>query len=582
MKFRFTIKNRLALGFGAIMAGILVSFIMIMSIQERSRKITKRNLDVYSPSVEKLNNLQSLIGESKLMIKNWVFIEKLSDTKDKRNLVLLHSQRYGSIKKSLYTVSQYWIPDDTVLLTRIFQMIEDTLFALQENIMRQLNSFESYEDPMIMFTVMPMVGDDGEVTIASERIESSLLELQGHISKEASENNHKLISRLNSFKIFLILIIILLTGIAVSSSWITFKSIILPIKRLNKLIIRISQGYLYYDTHQIRQDEIGDMELTLEKMINTIKEIVDNIRSSSTTVASSSKALNSSSHDIATGANQQASSAEEVSASMEEMTSSIAQNSENSQHTEKIAKKVSDNVRLISEAVNDTADAMKNITERILVINDIAERIDLLAINAAIEAARAGEHGKGFAVVAGEVRNLAENSQRAANEIDSVSKTSVQVAEKSSKLLEDIIPDIQNTLKLVQEITATSMEQNTGISQINSAIQQLSSVTQENSAFAEELSLSSNKMLEQSEKLLESISFFKTTEEKEEDLNINEIKIQIAKLQKLLEKRKNGHPGESKNHKAEIKKDIISSGKTEEKINIDLNGETDEDYENFE
>ncbi len=571
------------MGFGAIMAGTLISFIMIMSTQERSRKITEKNLNVYSPSVENLNNLQALISESKLLIKNWVFVEKLTDTKDKKNLSLLHTQKYGEVKESLQKVSEYWESEDTSRLMNIFNTVEDTLFVLHKEIMAQLSTFESYEDPMIMFTVMPMAGDDGEVMATSEKIESALSELTGNISSEASESNNKLVSRLKIFKIFLSIIIIVLLGIAVASSLITISSIIAPIKRLNNLITRISQGYLHYEIHKTREDEIGDMENILEKMIDTLKRIVDNIRNSSNTVASSSQALNNSARDIATGAHQQAASTEEVSASMEQMTSSIAQNSENSQHTEKIAQKVSDNVRTISESVNDTADAMNNIAEKILVINDIAERIDLLAINAAIEAARAGEHGKGFAVVASEVRNLAENSQKAASEIDIVSKNSVQIAEKSNKLLEDTIPDIQNTLGLVQEITATSMEQNSGIMQINSAIQQLSNVTQENSAFAEELSSSSDELLEQSERLLENISFFKSSDEKETDLNISEIELQIAKLQELLVNRKNGNSNKkNKEKKEEIKELLVTSKEIKQGTKIDLNNDSDENFESIE
>jgi methyl-accepting chemotaxis protein len=194
---------------------------------------------------------------------------------------------------------------------------------------------------------------------------------------------------------------------------------------------------------------------------------------------------------------------------MEEMASNIGQNTDNAQQTEKIALQAAEDIREGSIAVNQTVDSMKTIAEKITIIGEIARQTNLLALNAAVEAARAGEHGKGFAVVAAEVRKLAERSQIAATEIDALSKSSVTIAEKSGKLLEGIVPNIQKTSKLVQEIAASSMEQNAGAEQVNGAIQQLSQVIQQNAAASEEMATSSEELSSQAEQLKDTISFFK-------------------------------------------------------------------------
>ncbi len=202
--------------------------------------------------------------------------------------------------------------------------------------------------------------------------------------------------------------------------------------------------------------------------------------------------------------------AEEVSSFMEQMTSNIKQNSDNALQTDKISQKAAQDARKGGQAVAEAVNAMKEIANKISIIEEIARQTNLLALNAAIEAARAGEHGKGFAVVASEVRKLAERSQTAAGEIGELSSSSVEVAEKAGEMLARLVPDIQKTAELVQEITAASAEQNSGADQINKAIVQLDQVIQQNASASEEMASTSEELAGQAEQLQATIEFFKT------------------------------------------------------------------------
>ncbi len=338
----------------------------------------------------------------------------------------------------------------------------------------------------------------------------------------------------------------------------------------------IAEGNLTATIDVDQKDEVGQLAAALKNMANKLREIVASILSGAENIAAASIEMSASSQQMSQGATEQASSAEEVSSSMEEMVSNIQQNTDNAQQTEKIAMMASDSIKQGNESAALSAKSMSEIAEKISIISEIAFQTNILALNAAVEAARAGEHGKGFAVVAAEVRKLAERSKVAAEEIDLVSKSGVEIAEKAGQQLADIVPEIEKTAKLVQEITAASLEQNSGADQINNAIQQLNNVTQQNAAASEEMATSSEELSSQAEQLKEIVSYFQIGNDK----LTTKVKGLANKKIKVAHSGENGNKTEARQaRKDEKKKDEKAGAGVELKMYGD--NKSDGEYEQF-
>ncbi|MBF0588446.1 MAG: chemotaxis protein [Magnetococcales bacterium] len=303
-----------------------------------------------------------------------------------------------------------------------------------------------------------------------------------------------------------LVVLSLIIGLIITSS------IASPVQMLMECTEKLGEGDLGFSCAMDSQDEIGRMGNSLAQAVQQINNTIVGVQGASSQIDGGSQTLSEASNNMSQMASEQAASIEETSAAMEEMTSNIQAIADNSHQTEKIAVKASKDAEEGGGAVTEAVRAMKEIADKISIIEDISRQTNLLALNAAIEAARAGEHGKGFAVVASEVRKLAERSQTAAGEISQLSTSSVTIAEKAGSIMGNLVPDIQKTAELIQEISASTAEQNAGIDQINKAVQSLDVNIQQNAGSAEEMASTAEEMAQQARALDDSISRFRTSE----------------------------------------------------------------------
>ncbi|MGE0076746.1 MAG: methyl-accepting chemotaxis protein [Bacteroidales bacterium] len=298
----------------------------------------------------------------------------------------------------------------------------------------------------------------------------------------------------------------------VGANFFTKISVRNPIRELNSTIKNLASGNLNIKVSQsliAKKDEVGQIAVSIQSLIDEMQQAVKAINHCSSELVSIGDNLVKKSDELSTTANNQAASTEELSSNMEEIASNIAQSTANSKQTEDIANETSKKIIATNRSMQEGLNAIRSISEKISIINDIAFQTNILALNAAVEAARAGEAGRGFSVVASEVRKLAERSKVAADEIVKIAHQGLNLTENVSLSLDEVLPSMENTVRLVQEISAANFEQRAGSEQINDSIQNLNIQTQQTAQTADELTHQSNALKKNSEELIQNISFFR-------------------------------------------------------------------------
>ncbi|MEP6874587.1 MAG: methyl-accepting chemotaxis protein [Burkholderiales bacterium] len=284
----------------------------------------------------------------------------------------------------------------------------------------------------------------------------------------------------------------------------------------------VAAGDLSVRVH-LRDGDTISLMAQLKSMQDSLSGVVAGVRQNADSVATASAQIAQGNNDLSSRTEEQASALEETAASMEQLSSTVRQNADNAKQANQlalgassVATKGGDVVGEVVATMKGINDSSRKIADIIGVIDGIAFQTNILALNAAVEAARAGEQGRGFAVVASEVRNLAQRSAEAAKQIKSLITTSVERVEHGTSLVDqagttmsEIVSSIKRVTDIMGEITAASVEQSAGVSQVGEAVSQMDQATQQNSALVEESAAAAESLRTQAQQLVQAVSIFK-------------------------------------------------------------------------
>jgi methyl-accepting chemotaxis protein len=273
---RLKIAAKIALGFGLVTIAMLINGILTQNAIQKNQQVNEKITNIYSPSLEWINKLQTQISESRMLIKSWVHIDKISDTPDKIRLKKLHSTDFPMVIDTLRALSKMWESDEQrALLEKIATNVEDTLFPQHQDIMNKLNTFESYDDPFVVFEVTPMTEEGGEVMVRTDQILDEIAQLKADQENIVNEGRIEMVEQFRRFKSFIYIMSVALILASIIIGIILIRSLANPINKTKAILLQMSKGILPKETLKEGNDEVGQMSKAMNSLVQGLKNVTD-------------------------------------------------------------------------------------------------------------------------------------------------------------------------------------------------------------------------------------------------------------------------------------------------------------------
>ena len=270
MNARLTISNKLLIGFGSVLLVVIANGLVTYSTSNANRKLNEDILNIYTPSLTGLNECNAMVNNSQMLIKNWVLIEKIPNTPDKRKLQTMHDVQFPKLQTEMMEISKNWEPEERAAIVSIMAGINDTLFRYHKEIMSNLKSLLDYEE-MYFYEAQLMVEDGGEVIDATNKILERIEALTEVMSKKTEDANKEMAASFAWFQNFVVYSVFIIVIIVLIVSILTARSIVVPVYKLKEFLITMTKGILPKDKLVTNNDEIGDMGDALNGFIESLR-----------------------------------------------------------------------------------------------------------------------------------------------------------------------------------------------------------------------------------------------------------------------------------------------------------------------